>query len=109
MKCNPVKIGGEQDHIHILCMLSKNVAIAKLVEEVKKSSSKWIKGKNQKYNKFYWQDGYGGFSVHVSQVDEISQYILNQKEHHKRFNYQQEFLAILKKLNVEYNPKYIWD
>ena len=109
LKCNPVKIGGERDHVHILCMLSKNVTIAKLVEDIKKSSSKWIKDKNQKYSKFYWQDGYGAFSVHVSQIEEISSYILHQKEQHKRFDFKQELLAILKKLNVDYNPKYLWD
>lgn len=65
--CNPVQIGGYYDHIHILCVLSKNIALVKLVEEVKKRSSKWIKTNGIRYSNFYWQDGYGVFSVNPSE------------------------------------------
>ena len=63
LECQPIKIGGHTDHIHILCMLSKKIALMKLVEEVKSHSSKWIKTKGEAYKNFYWQDGYGAFSV----------------------------------------------
>ncbi|RLD43647.1 MAG: transposase, partial [Bacteroidetes bacterium] len=61
-ECNPVIVGGYQDHIHILCMLSRKIALMKLIEELKTHSSKWIKTKGTQYKKFYWQNGYGAFS-----------------------------------------------
>lgn len=79
LECNPVQVGGCKNHVHILCLLSKKVAQAELLEEVKKRSSKWIKTKDVKYSNFYWQDGYGIFSVNPRKVDIVMRYILNQK------------------------------
>lgn len=109
LECEPVQIGGHNDHVHILCLLSKKIAQVKLVEEVKKSSSKWIKTIDSKYDKFYWQDGYGIFSVNPSEVNVVIEYIKNQEEHHKKRTFQEEFLAFLKKYNVEYDERYLWD
>ena len=83
-KSIPLQIGGTSDHIHILCTLPKTMALADLAEEIKKSSSKWIKTKGQQYRNFYWQDGYGGFSVSKSGIDVVKAYILNQKRHHEK-------------------------
>jgi len=109
MECQPIKIGGYTDHIHILCMLSKKIALMKLLEEVKSHSSKWMKTKGEILKKFYWQNGYGAFSVNPSQVNIVIAYIENQKEHHKRRSFQDEYRAILRKYKVEYDERYIWD
>ena len=91
LECLPIKIGGYVDHIHILCVLSRKIAIMKLLEEVKRSSSKWIKTKGHEYQDFYWQDGYGIFSVNPSELNVVIRYIENQKEHHKKKAFQDEF------------------
>lgn len=109
LECWPVKIGGYYDHIHILCLLSKKIALMKLLEELKSHSSKWIKTKDDKLKHFYWQDGYGAFSVNPSQVDIVSRYIENQKAHHAKKSFQNELQSFFKKYNVEYDERYVWD
>ncbi len=109
LECNPVRIGGHKDHVHILYLLSRKVAQMKLVEEIKKQSSKWIKTKDEKYSQFYWQDGYGIFSVNPAETDKVVDYIINQYKHHKIKSFQEEFRAFLKKYNVEYDERYVWD
>jgi REP element-mobilizing transposase RayT len=109
LECNPVRVGGYSNHIHICCLLSKKITQMKLLEEIKKSSSKWIKTKGKQYSNFYWQDGYGIFSVSPRYVDRVVAYIENQEEHHKRKEYQQEFLSFLKKYKIEYDERYLWD
>lgn len=109
LECHPIKIGGYTDHVHILCMLSKKIPLAKLLEEVKSHSSKWIKTKSDKLKQFYWQDGYGAFSVNPSEVDIVIQYIANQKEHHAKVSFQDEYRAFLKKYKVDYDERYVWD
>lgn len=81
----------------------------KLVEEVKSHSSKWIMTKGEDYHNFYWQDGYGAFSVNPSQVDTVIAYIINQHEHHSKKSFQDEYRAFLKKYTVEYDERYVWD
>ncbi len=109
LECNPIQIGGFQNHIHILCTLSRKIAIMKLVEEIKKSSSKWIKTVDEKYKDFYWQDGYGVFSVNPAEIDVVIAYIQNQEVHHTKRSFQDEYRLFLKKYNVEYDEKYVWD
>lgn len=109
LECTPIKVGGYTDHIHILCMLSKKIALMKLLEEVKSHSSKWMKTKDEKLKNFYWQDGYGAFSVNPSETDAVIQYISNQKEHHRTKTFQDEYRAFLKKYAVEYDERYVWD
>ena len=109
LECHPIKIGGYTDHVHILCMLSKKIALMKLIEEVKSHSSKWMKTKDGSLKSFYWQDGYGAFSVNPSQVDKVITYIANQHEHHKKQTFQDEYRIFLKKYNVEYDERYVWD
>lgn len=81
----------------------------KLMEELKSHSSKWIKTRGMEYTNFYWQDGYGAFSVNLSQVDTVVAYIANQHEHHKAKTFQDEYRVFLKKYNVEYDERYVWD
>lgn len=109
LECYPVKIGGYIDHIHILCMLSKKVPLIKLLEEVKAHSSKWIKTKDDSLKKFYWQNGYGAFSVNPYEIDKVIAYIENQKEHHRKKTFQDEYRAFLKKYTVDFDEKYVWD
>ena len=105
----PVEIGGTADHVHILCLLSRKIALMKLIEELKSHSSGWIKKKGIQYQKFYWQNGYGGFSVNPTEIDIVRKYILNQEEHHKKHTFQEEYRAFLKKYNIEYDERYVWD
>ncbi len=109
LECQPIKIGGYTDHIHILCMLSKKIALMKLLEEVKSHSSKWMKTKDESLSNFYWQDGYGAFSVNPSEVDKVIAYISNRHEHYKKRTFQDEYRAFLKKYKVEYDERYVWD
>ena len=90
-------------------MLSKKITLVKLLEELKSHSSKWIKTKDNKLSNFYWQDGYGAFSVNPSEIDTVVNYIENQKEHHSKKTFQDEYRAFLKKYKVEYDERYLWD
>ncbi|WP_010418964.1 IS200/IS605 family transposase [Anaerophaga thermohalophila] len=105
----PVEIGGYLDHVHILCVLSKKVALMKLVEELKSHSSKWIKTKGQSYRNFYWQNGYGAFSVNPKGIEVVREYILNQEVHHTSGTFKDEYRAFLKKYSIEFDERYVWD
>ena len=107
--CQVIKVGGFTDHIHILCLLSKKITLVKLLEELKSNSSKWIKTKGEAYTNFYWQDGYGAFSVNPSEVEIVINYIVKQKEHHSKKTFQDEYKAFLKKYEVEFDERYVWD
>lgn len=109
LDCYPIKIGGFYDHVHILTSLSKKIALMVLLEKVKAHSSKWIKTKGDTLKRFYWQNGYGAFSVNPYEIDKVIAYIVNQKEHHRKKTFQDEYRAFLKKYKVEYDERYIWD
>jgi REP element-mobilizing transposase RayT len=102
-------IGGVEDHVHILCRFSKNLSVAQLVRELKRESSKWIKSQSAELTGFYWQNGYGAFSVSPSHVPILTQYIRNQVEHHQRETFQDEYRRLLKKYVVQFDERYVWD
>jgi putative transposase len=102
-----LQIGGTTNHLHILCTLHKTMTLADLAEEVKKSSSKWIKTKGVIYRNFYWQDGYGGFSVSNRYIEVLKRYISNQKEHHKRVSVIDEFKKFLDDYNIPYEDRFL--
>ncbi|WP_303922177.1 transposase [Draconibacterium sediminis] len=104
----PIIINGVEDHVHILCVMSKNIALAKLVEEIKRHSSRWIKSKGDHYKYFAWQGGYGGFSVSPSIHNKTKTYIEKQEEHHRKMNFKEEYLLFLKEYGIEYDEKYLW-
>lgn len=106
MESNPIRIGGHVDHVHILCMLSKKVALSDLVKGIKTRSSKWMKIHSEQ---FYWQEGYGAFSVNPTETDKVVDYIRNQAEHHSKKTFQDEYRAFLKKYDVAYDERYVWD
>lgn len=109
LECQTIIVGGHLDHVHILCMLSKKIALMNLVEEVKSHSSKWMKSKDERLKEFYWQRGYGTFSVNPRGVERVRTYIQNQHRHHNKKNFQDEYRGILKEYNVDYDERYVWD
>jgi REP element-mobilizing transposase RayT len=104
-----LRVGGAEDHVHILCRLSKTLDIATLIRELKRESSKWIKEENPLLADFYRQNGYGAFSVSPSHVEALIAYIINQEEHHRRETFQDEFRRLCKKYGVAIDERYVWD
>lgn len=109
LESNPVQIGGHKNHVHILCMLSRKISQMKLIQELKQSSSKWIKSKGEKYKNFYWQEGYGVFSVSPKNVEKVNEYIKNQESHHEHLTFKDEFIMFLDKFGMDYDERYVWD
>jgi putative transposase len=104
-----IVLGGEADHVHALFVLSKNHALEKVIEEVKKGSSKWIKTQDRNFTGFHWQNGYGAFSVSQSHVAKLRRYIEGQPEHHRKVSFQDEFRTFLQRYGIEYDERYVWD
>ncbi len=102
------KINGTENHLHILTTMSKNLSLAKFVEEIKRNSSRWIKNKGEHYLFFAWQGGYAAYSVSQSKVAVVEKYIEKQKEHHKIETFQEEYVKFLREYNVEFDEKYLW-
>ncbi len=102
-------INSVADHCHVLFRLSKNYTLAKVVEHLKKDSSKWVKA-NTDCKKFSWQGGYGAFSVSASKLDTVRNYILNQQEHHRKVSFREEVEEFMKQYGVvEYDARYFWE
>lgn len=94
--------------MHLLVSQSKNVALSDLMEELKKSSSKWIKTRGKEFRDFRWQAGYGAFSIGESNVDALKRYIASQKDRHKKQSFEEEVVALLRKYRVQYDDRYLW-
>ena len=109
LECWPSALDGVEDHVHILCQLSRKIAIMDLVEELKTASSKWIKTQVVSYHDFHWQAGYGVFSVSESKRSDVIHYIQTQEEHHKRITYQDEYRALCERHGIEIDERYVWD
>lgn len=107
--CAPVLINSVEDHVHILFELARTVPVSRAVEEVKKSSSKWIKTQGAEFAGFAWQAGYGAFAVSESNVPTVRDYIGGQQEHHRRKSFQEEYRAFLEKHRVTFDERYVWD
>jgi putative transposase len=102
-------IGGMPDHVHILLSLSKKHALVTLVQEIKKVSSVWMKEQPDIRPDFYWQNGYGAFSVSPGHIERVKRYIANQKRHHKDTSFKEEYVGFLKEYNADYDERYVWD
>ncbi len=109
LECPPSACDGVEDHIHFLCQLSRKIKVMDLIEEVKTSRSKWIKTKGQAYRGFYWQGGYGAFSVSESKRSDVIRYIQNQESHHQRLTFQEEFRKLCARHGIEIDERYVWD
>lgn len=107
--CPTLLVGGVADHVHLLFALSKNHSIAEIVYQVKRGSSKWIKTHGSEYRNFHWQSGYGAFSVSQSHVEQVRKYIAEQERHHRRHTFQNELREFLRRYEVEYDERYVWD
>ncbi len=103
-----IEVGGTEDHVHILCLLSRNHAIKEIINKAKANSSGWIRTEGGILSKFSWQSGYGAFSVHPSQAEQVRTYIQRQVEHHRRFTFQEEYLGLLQAYQVPYDERYLW-
>lgn len=104
-----LKIGGVEDHVHLLVKLSPAIAISDVLRKIKSNSSKWINERRDVSRKFEWQSGYAAFSVSESQMPSVADYIANQAEHHRRMTFEEEFVAILQKHNVEFDMRYAFE
>jgi putative transposase len=109
LDCPALIVGGAEDHVHILCRLGKIISVSVLIRELKRDSSKRIKEESPDLASFYWQQGYGAFSISPRDIDALKAYIANQEEHHKTETFQDEFRRLLAKYNIEYDERYVWD
>ncbi len=109
LDCQPIIVGGVEDHIHILSALSRTCEAAEMVKEVKRGSSLWIKTKSPDQQDFAWQNGYGIFSIGFSQIGSVRDYIAQQEEHHHKVSFQDEFRQLLKRYEIEFDERYVWD
>ncbi len=108
LECRQLGIGGTRNHVHILASMSKKITVVEFLEVLKKESSKWVKTQGPLFEDFYWQDGYGAFSIGQSGVDALRVYIANQKTHHEAVSFEEEFLELLRKYDIPYDERYIW-
>ncbi len=104
-----LRINGMPDHIHFLIGMKPTCCLSELVREIKKSSNSFIKEEGLTKFKFNWQEGFGAFSYSHSHIDNVISYIINQKEHHKKITFREEYTGFLKKFNVEFNEQYLFD
>ena len=97
------------DHIHVLFNLHKTKSLSDVIMELKRGTSIWMREQGQPFNEFYWQAGYGAFSVSQSAVETVKEYIANQELHHKNRSFHDEFRALLIRHEMEFDERYVWD
>lgn len=107
-KITPLQIGGTDDHVHLLLGAPPVLALSKIVQLLKGGSSAWVHDTFAEMHSFAWQDGYGAFTVSKSNVPEVSAYINKQREHHRIMTFQEEYLAFLRRHEIEYDERYLW-
>ncbi len=105
----PLIIGGVEDHVHILSTLSRTCEASEMVKEVKRGFSLGLKTKSRNMNDFAWQNGYGIFSIGFSQVKAVRNYIAGQEKHHRTVTFQDEFRELLRRYEIEFDERYVWD
>jgi putative transposase len=109
LECPVLRVGGVEDHVHILCRLGRTIAVADLVKELKRESSLWVKSKWPALAGFHWQKGYGAFSISPKHVEPLRGYIDNQEAHHRKESFQDEFRRLLVKYGLDWDERYVWD
>ena len=107
--CAPVLINSVDDHVHILVNLARTVSVSQVLEETKKSSSKWLKTQGPEFTAFAWQGGYGAFAVSESHLEGVRLYIAEQRQHHRQTTFQDEYRTLLEEERVVYDERYVWD
>jgi len=108
-ECNAYRVGGTHNHVHIACTLPRTVTVSALLEEIKASSSKWMKEKSPRCSLFAWQKGYGAFSLGHSQLDALTSYIDKQENHHREMSFEEELVKICRLYGVTFDEKYLFD
>jgi REP element-mobilizing transposase RayT len=103
------EIGGVEDHVHLLAFCPPKEALAEFIGKIKSNSSGWVHETWPERGTFAWQRGYGAFTVSESNAEAVQAYIRNQEEHHRQMTFQEEFIALLKKHNMPYDDRYLWD
>jgi putative transposase len=109
LECQPILAGGVEDHVHLLCALSRTMDAASMIKEIKRGSSLWIKTKGHDLDDFAWQNGYGVFSIGFSQIESVRKYIAGQEEHHRKISFQDEFRELLRRYEIAFDERYVWD
>lgn len=107
-KVHPIQIGGIEDHVHLLLGAPASLALSKIAQLIKGGSSAWIHDTFPNMKGFAWQDGYGVFSVSKSNIPEVVEYIRGQREHHRTRTFQEEYIAFLKRHEIQYDERYVW-
>jgi putative transposase len=105
----PIIVNGVADHVHLFIGLNPSISVAELVRDVKNNSSNFINEQQYVMGKFAWQEGYGAFSYAHSQIDQVYQYVLNQEEHHRKKTFKEEYIDFLKRFEIKYDEKYLFD
>jgi putative transposase len=103
-----IEVGGMGDHVHILCLLSRNYSVSEILKKAKANSSSWAKVQGGRLQKFSWQSGYGAFSIDPLQIDSVKKYIRGQEEHHRTRTFHEEYLEILRQYQMDYDERYLW-
>ncbi len=109
LDCPCLEAGGVEDHVHILSRFSKTLSASEFVKELKRATSAWVKDEFPELEAFYWQAGYGAFSVSPSHVEPLKVYIRNQERHHRKESFPDEFRRLLRKYGVEFDERYVWE
>ena len=104
-----LEVGGMADHVHLVVKLRPDTSISDMVKYIKANSSGWVNDRPDRQGQFYWQRGYAAFTVSESQLPAVREYVLNQEMHHRGLTFMEELLALLRKHNVEYDERYLWD
>ncbi len=109
LECQPLIIGGVEDHVHLLFVHPRTATVADVVKELKRGSTVWLKTKAPVLSEFAWQNGYGVFSIGQSQVEDVRAYIAGQEEHHRKISFQEEFRRLLQRYEIAFDERYVWD
>jgi REP element-mobilizing transposase RayT len=109
LECPTIIVGGVEDHVHLLARFGRTITQAEWVKELKRVSNGWLKSQAPELADFEWQGGYADFSVSQSNLAQVTAYIANQEEHHRKTNFQDEVRALLQKHKVDFDERYLWD
>ena len=109
LDCPALKVGGVDDHVHLLCGFSRTITIANWIKELKRISNLWLKQQDEAFADFEWQGGYAVFSVSHSNIERVKGYIARQEQHHRKISFQDELRALLRKHAIEWDERYVWD
>ena len=109
LDCPPLQVGGVEDHVHLLARFGRTVTQADWVKEMKRVTNGWLKDYGRDFADFEWQGGYADFSVSQSNLEQVKQYIAGQEEHHRKVSFQDEVRALLRRHEIEWDEKYVWD